>query len=355
MSRSMLHFRQRGVSLIELMITMAITMFLVAAAAYVYLGTRETQRAIERNSSNVEVGSFALELIGRDIMNAGFYPVVMPPLTPNFPNMRRYDAYPPAQGVPVRNTDWIPPATSGLVNPYANGIFGCQGSNFSSTTGTCGSDNDDNADSLVINYFTSDAMDANVGTRRDCNGADVGNDASNAIRKLNQGVPATAEVLTLPPQLPLFGSNRYALVDTKTEIDKQVVTTKSLACQGNGGTGGFQPLVAGIEDLQITYGVFSTEASRAPDRFYTAPQVTALGDVQIGPITMPAWSRVVAVRVCIMARSLGAAPKIADKSSALRTYTDCKGVDTQQLASDNTLRKRYVQVFAVRNRLNQAY
>ncbi len=346
--------RQQGVTLVELMITLAITLFLVTAAAYVYLNTRETQRAVERNSANQETGSFALELLGRDIANAGFYPTVAPPISPNFPKMRRVDGYPPAQGIPVRSTDWTSPSSSD--NAYITGIFGCEGSVFDVATGTCGTPSSTAPDSLVINYFSSDAMNSVVGTRRDCNGADAANDASNAIRKLNDGTPATTLNAALPPQLPLFVSNRYSLGDTTTEIEKQSVTTMSLRCSGNGNTSGYQPILLGVEDLQLTYGVYNNATTRAPDRFYTALEIkNDLATLNINGVALSPWSRVVAVRVCIMTRSVGAAPKIADKSTALRKYINCNNEEKSQSASDTSLRKRFIQIFAVQNNINQSY
>jgi type IV pilus assembly protein PilW len=350
--------RQRGVTLIELMVTIAITLFLVAAAAYVYLNTRETQRAIERSSSNDETGEFALQLIGREIMKAGFYPAtvtrisateIRPKLT-SFPPVRL------AQNA-ATTTDWTPPTTT-PAGVYLSGLFGCDSAKFLPVTGACDTPVSGAADSIVINYFTSDNMgSAQVGDSFDCAGNSVNNDSSNTNR-LN-----TTNTLA-PPLQPLLVSNRFGLNATKTEIDKQVVNTLSLACNGNGAnpkTNTYQPLVAGIEDLQFTYGVFASTADTTrltPDNFYTASYVTNnLGSVTVdtgtGPILLPPWSRVVAVRVCIMTKSMGASPRIGDASGSARTYVDCNGVTVTP--TDANLRKRFVQIFAVRNRLNQVF
>jgi type IV pilus assembly protein PilW len=225
-------------------------------------------------------------------------------------------------------------------------------------------------DSIVINYFTNDTKamqtEAATGQRYDCTGSDVGNDPSNDNRR-NKANPLAA------PLQPLLVSNRYWLNSTNTEIDKQAITTLSLACSGNGQygsvTGGStsnsaQPLLPGIEDMQITYGVFaSTSASndgvRTPDKFYTATEVRALSDQKVdnglGLTPMSPWSRVVAVRVCIMTKSMGSSPKIADKAGTERTYIDCNGATPTQGASDTFLRKRFVQIFPVRNLLGQTF
>ncbi len=356
--------RQRGVTLIELMVTIVITMFLVAAAAYVYLGTRETQRAIDRNGSNTETGTFVLQLMGRDVMKGGYYPANITRLTPDekYPKLTGYLPYNGGQP-----TDWTSPTPQ---IAYIAGIYGCDGARYDPTASLpCGTPSDNEPDSLVVNYFTNDTMNVNAGDRFDCTGADVTNDVSTSNNsRRNIANP------NLSPLQPLFVSNRYALSDAKkTEIDGQEVTTRSLACVGNGsgdnaGSSGvpYQPMVQGIEDMQITYGIFGSTAAtanlgrRTPDKYLTATQVSGLAPITIdlpmlGSTPLNGWSRVVSVRICVLAKSIGGSPKIAATSVAERQYTDCKGVVVTQDAGDKSLRKRFVQEFAVRNRLNQSY
>lgn len=337
--------KQHGLSLVELLVAMALTLVIVSGAIFVYLGTRETQRAQERVTESAETGAFALQLLGREIANAGFYPSTMPPTTA-IRTKRLMDSYPPNDGIV-------------LAAPFLTGIFGCDGAKFDPTTKTCPAAVAGAADSIAINYFTTDALSKSVGQRQDCTGAEVSKDAANTTRKFNVGNPATTENTDLPPQLPLFVSNRYALnTGTTLEVDKQTVTTKSLSCNGSGTTAPsttYTPTLAGIEDMQITYGVYNTEKTRAPDKFYTATQVGALTTVNIEGISKTPWARVVAVRVCLISRTLGGSPKIADKTGALRTYVDCNETTITPPATDRTLYKRYVQTFGVRNQLNQAF
>lgn len=383
MTHTLATHRQRGASLIELLIAVGITMFLVSAAAYVYLLTRESQGVSERTSARDEIGAFALQLLGREIMNAGFYPATMPPpppLAPASPVTQRQvntvSGYPPAASIPTaKPTDWTAPHVN-----YLHAIYGCEGSKFDHVTATCGAVDNTLPDSIVINYFTSESKDeaATMGQRRDCTGADVGNDDKatqfvNRVRKLNSptpipaaGIVALTEDATIAPQQPLFVSNRYGLNATNIVVNvgmkDQGVTTQSLACSGNGSsffgtanTTAYQPILAGIDDMQLTYGVFNTESTRAPDRFYRADQVNALGNIAIAGVTMGPWERVVAVRVCLMTSTLGGSTKIADKTGALRTYLNCADQPITQLATDLSLHKRHVQIFGVRNRLNQGF
>ena len=359
--------QQRGVTLIELMVTIAITLFLITAAAYVYLNTRETQRAIERNSSNTETGEFALQLIGREIMKAGFYPATVTRLsaTEIRPKLTSYPPVKLAQNAATA-TDWTSPA-----NVYLSGLFGCDGAKFQPSTATCPIDASTSTkpapDSIVINYFTNDNMgSAKVGDSYDCTGASIGSYSSGGTYTgdaSNKNRVNAANSLT-PPLQPLLVSNRFGLNTTNASVDQQAITTLSLACNGNGGaqSNTYQPLVAGIEDMQFTYGVFASTADTTrltPDNFYTATQVNALNSVTVdtgtGPILLSPWSRVVAVRVCIMTKSMGASPKIGDASGSQRTYVDCNDATVTPATTDTSLRKRFVQVFAVRNRMNQSF
>lgn len=65
--------RSRGFSLIELMITMAISMLIAAALAILLMKVSETNREQFKVSQQIENGRFATELIGTDLRHAGFY------------------------------------------------------------------------------------------------------------------------------------------------------------------------------------------------------------------------------------------------------------------------------------------
>jgi len=343
---------QRGFTLVELLVSIVITLFVIAAAGYVYLNTRDTQRAIESSSISAETGTFAMQLIGRDVMNAGAYPAIMPPVTPAFPTRRQFDNYPPIVGIPARATDWISPGPA-----YDAPIFGCEGAAFDPIAGTCGTAVAGAPDSLVINYFTSDPADNFAGQRNDCTGADVGDHSSNAKRKLNKGGPPANDTdKGLAPQLPLFGSNRYQLVKSTSVVDGAARNTSSLACAGSGAKDQsvFQPILSGIEDMQLTYGVYDTADTRAPGQYYTATEMKSLTTVTIDGVPLAPWARVVSVRVCLMTKTLTPA-KIGDEAGKERTYVNCEGTTKTQAANDPALYRRHDEVFSLRNRMNQTF
>lgn len=63
---------QSGVGLVELMITLVISLVLLGALAYFYLGSQQTSRANEDISRMQESGRNAMEILGKAIRQAGF-------------------------------------------------------------------------------------------------------------------------------------------------------------------------------------------------------------------------------------------------------------------------------------------
>ena len=363
---------QRGLTIIELLVAMAISLVIVIAAAYTYLASRESQRAIDRNSSSRETGAYVMQMLGREIMNAGFYPATALPIAPDPTQQGMSDTYPPLEADPRAVTDWQNAAAGWPPVAFRTGIYGCDGGKFDVATSTCPVANAALADTLVVNYFTSDTaeMGKSTGRRNDCTGADVapagaGGDPSNAERKKNAGgappaTPHTAALENIPPQLPVFVSNRFTLSDVKVSVDKNDVNTKSLTCSGNGksphGTAdatAYQPIISGLEDIQFSYGVYDTDTSLTPSRYHTATEMNALADVVIGGINLTSWQRVTSVRVCVLSRTIGGNTRIADKTSTPRTYLDCTDTAKNQPAGDTIT--RYVEVFGLRNNLKQLY
>jgi type IV pilus assembly protein PilW len=64
---------QRGFSLIELMISMVISMLIAGALAIVFMKVGETNREQFKASQQIENGRFAVDLMGNDIRHAGYY------------------------------------------------------------------------------------------------------------------------------------------------------------------------------------------------------------------------------------------------------------------------------------------
>lgn len=344
---------QVGLTLIEMMIAMAIGLVIVVAATVIYLSTANSQRALERKSTSMENGSFVLQLLGREIMNAGFYPASFPPLTTDDTQKGMYDTYPPLESSSRKVTDWVnSDATPKWPPPaYETPVYGCDQREFDVRTATCTGGRIQTSDSIVLNSFTSDAL-GDSGSRRDCTGSLVDNDPSNHSRV---GVVKDSNI---PPTLPLFVSNRYSVRNLRNFVDQQDILTNSLVCSGNGANPlntvtAYQPIIAGIREIRFRYGVYADDQSLTPNQFYTASEVNNLKNIKILGQELTGWQRVTSVRVCVLSQSQGGGVRQQDISGSEMTYQDCDDVTQQQPAGEFIT--RFVQIFGVRNGLKQSY
>lgn len=344
---------QAGVTLVELMVTIAINLVLVLAATLLYLNTRSTQRDVNERSAVYETGQFAMALLARDTTSAGFYPAAA---------IER----PPTSGVTVSNvrTTYDAAAESiGLAEPYAHGVFGCAAAGFDGGAGECKSDSDfkPGSDALVLSYFTEDAFSLSAGQRADCTRADVINDKTigkNDVRatyltgESGSGVDSSAsakepEASDLKPSVgplpdaPLLVVNAYHLEKDKLTLDDgRQVDSASLTCWGNGGRAR-QKLVQGVEQFVVKYGLIG-DATRRPTRYVSAADVAGK-KVAIDGEVLSGWQMVTTVRVCMVVRS--------PQSSVLRDAPAVIGCDDQPISrTDGAQVRRFEQVFSVKNR-----
>src|SRR3989344_5224985 len=220
--------RQRGVTLVELMVTIAINLVLVLAATLLYLNTRTTQRDVNARSAVYETGQFALGLLARDITTAGFYPAAA----------IEQPAFGGAATDNVRSTFDAAAEGIGLAPAYAHGVFGCAGAGFDGPSASCKAANDasvtSGSDALVLAYFTEDAFSLSAGQRADCTRTDVIN-----------AYPLEPGTLTLE--------------------DGREVSSSTLTCWGNGSRERVE-LVQGVEQFVVRYGLMNDD-SRRPFRY----------------------------------------------------------------------------------------
>lgn len=63
----------RGFTLVELMVGIALGLLVLAAVSLVFLNVSNSRREIERTGRQIENGRFAMQLIGDDLVNAGYF------------------------------------------------------------------------------------------------------------------------------------------------------------------------------------------------------------------------------------------------------------------------------------------
>ncbi len=342
--RKPLHARQRGVTLVELMVTIVINLVLVLAATLLYLNTRTVQRGVNERAAIFESAQLALDLIGREIGNAAFYPAVSIEAVTS-------SGAPSVGGLSSHDDTAM---AMGLKPAYLHGVFGCSGERFNSLTHVCEAHTSDEpttgSDALVLSYFTNDAMSLGVGQRADCTRANVDKDPKNAGRL---GTDKGTDGLGVAPDAPLLVANRFQLKNETVITDSgATINTSTLVCSGNGKDAAgkastYVELIQGVEQFVVRYGVMNDNSQR-PATFLDADDVTALASVTIDGVPYSGWQRVVAVRVCLLVRALGNNTALRDASGNATAITDC--TNAPLTPPQGAQMRRFEQTFSVKNR-----
>jgi len=327
---------ERGFSLVELMIAVAMGLILTAAIGTLYVANVNSFRKQDDDSRLQETARAALDTLGYHIRLAGFVDVatdqsaiqlLMNPSSSNMQYLAKQDA---------SNHNDMLSLFFGSASQYHSGtnlihaLTGCEGL-FATPTSpampldlpwSCSTTAGPSSITLAyqvkpssvsapgtvrtaISYLDSlGAYNASTGQGGDCGGNDV------------SGASAS-------PSGPLAINNFY--------IDS---TNQRLMCRGNGDPGNPKPIAEGIEDMRILYGVSpATIVTTSPMDSYVGRYVT-------GP-NVTDWSKVLSVRVCL--QFISPAKNIVSTV----TYTDCSGVAQTKIDGRNRQISR--ATFSLRN------
>jgi type IV pilus assembly protein PilW len=327
--------RQSGLSLIELMVAMAVTLLLVVVASSAYLSTRGTYRTTDEQSQLYEEGRFALDILGRSIRQAGYVSMNRPNIK-ELPNTFR-EAYSEASHSQVR------------------AIFGCE-AGFDPATMSCPvSANALAPDAFSVSYVT-DESPANPGMGRDC---------------LGNGGPSVPAIVGGTVAGSYLVTNWYYLKTDTYDIDGATKTISELMCRGSASATP-QPLFRGVVDLQLEYGIqqtslISAKADRitgasaptvnyasAPDttnayasRYVKANNSTDLfraTNLNASPKDDPdGWDNVTSVRLCLVMETVR-----PTNNPVAPTYRDCG--DVERTAPQGYVRRAFRSVIQIRAR-----
>ncbi len=302
---------QRGFSLIELMVGIAVSLVLMAIASSIFVGGVRSSRAQEERSKQNETAQLVLEILGRDIRNAGTFPAMNPGRPGDNQFIVSIEGF-PKTGFPGNVVNAGFPA-------FNSGVYACADAKYDRTTGQCLSAGDNpNSDTLVINYFSDDTFPQTPdsfpgpgsGTRNDC---------------LNQSVDGLTHNQAADANFsPVLVTNIYSLGPTQTYEGAQgTVSTRSFGCLTL--TNPLQqPFFRGVEQLRFRFGLIDATSGQSARRFYTITEMNALPLLLIGDKNRTAWERVVSVEACIQTRSL---ENNARETPSTTTLKDCDGND----------------------------
>lgn len=249
--------RQRGMSVIELMVSMLIGLFLMAGIIQLFIGTKNTYRQVDASARIQENARFALDFLGNGIRMAGY--VDRPDIyLQNLAGMTAFPAQNTAevavQSNAVANLQTV---LTGTATSYFAANQVVSGVNNATLAGAASS-----RDELLVRY-----MGNADGLTTDCRG---------------QGATAANTALVV----------RY-FVDANNNLR----CASSLAVAGAAGAlaaAAGDVLVEGVEDMQVLFGVATTDGR--VERYYDAAALNAL--------TADNRARVVSVKVCLQVNSV---------------------------------------------------
>lgn len=328
--------RQRGLSLIELMVSLTIGLILMVAIISTYIGSSSASRVSEAQSRMDEDGQAALSILAQQLRMAGSNP-----LRATYISAQPYN---PAFSA----------TTTAATGTYI--VRGCDATFDNITTAadiadlTCTGAASHNSIAISYEADSDNTGSTTAGTAFDCVGQTI--PTTTATLVVSNGTSTTTQVVS------------YAVADNRYYIGtSNVITVPSLYCKGKGGA--TQPLVENIEDMKIVYGTALPDATSTLGNYPPAAQVlggstimrTVAGyltatqmenDALLTPLpNSPArWERAVSVRICVLVRS---EQPIANEVESAR-YVKCDGT-LESNPPDLRLRKAYSTTVVMRNRM----
>jgi type IV pilus assembly protein PilW len=307
--------RMRGLTLVELLVSLGIGLVLMLAIVSAYLGASSASSATQAQGRMNEDAQAALSILSQHIRMAHSNPK-QPSYAPGTPRNPAFagDTW-AIRGCDMNFTAGTMAGTTAALECTATGDFPSV------------------ADSLSVAYEADkyNTVKNAAGNATDCVGSELPVVNANVSTWTGGAVAATAVT--------------YRVAESRFYIDTPSgSSTPSLYCKGNGTASTAQPLVENVENMQLTYGV---APSTAVTTLTVAGYLTA---AQVAVLATPAndkdrWEKVATVRICIIVRSEQAAAPTPDSAK----YFDCSAALIDP--GDLRLRRAYSTTVVLRNRI----
>lgn len=291
---------QRGLSLVELMISITIGLLILSAMATLFTNQSRIRSELDKSNRMIDNGRYALEVLSDNLRMAGFYGNYMP------------------GGVPTATPD--PCDLAAITNPATNlNVLRhhVQGYNAAAATSqiaslpafcgftyTAGSLTTlkPGSDILVLRRATSTTPVAAAAAVAATTYLQVSNCTTDTVSY--QVSPGTADFTplhnkdcTTPAGLRPFKVQIY-FVSSDNNVGDGIPTLKRMELDPSTGAFVTTPLVEGIEYMQVEYGL-DTNTDGAADSYIAAP---AAAD----------WPNIMSVRINIIARNIEATTGYTD-------------------------------------------
>jgi type IV pilus assembly protein PilW len=263
--------RQVGLTLIELMVSLALGLLIVVAMVMLFVGSSTARREVESSADVIENGRYAIDVLTRELSQTGFYGSLVVPTGSTAKSCSTdIDEWRGSLAIHVlgwNNADTGPGCFSRKAGTDA--IFIQRASTCS--VGDPGCEAED-ANDAYLQVSECGSQYATVPFRVEAGAA--------GVTKFDlQNKECLATAAKLAPKRKLIRRFFY--------IDNDVLTYRDMTLAGIAGAA--VPLVENIEQFQIEYAIDST-GDGSPDSFSSTPAVAD-------------WPNVIGTRVWVLARS----------------------------------------------------
>lgn len=310
--------RSRGLTLVEVMVALVVGLILSAGAIQIFVSSKQAFRTTDAVSRIQENGRYALQFLAKDIRQAGFWGC--------------------AQNLELNNT-----LNSGggvdFDGPPIEGTEGGSGAPDSLTLRSASQDHRLDLKQAMPRTSAALTVDSknnievgDIMIITDCEAADVfqvtntQDNSASVVHNTGTGTPgnATKEFSRAygPSATAYAARERIYTIDTTPEGEPALVRTVN---------GNRQVLVAGVQDMQLTYGVDTNNDETV--------------NVYVQANNVGNWEDVLAVRMALLVRSRD--DNVVDTS---QTYY-FPGPDNAQAAPDRRLYQAFNATTTIRNRL----
>lgn len=288
---------QRGLTLIELMIALVIGLLIVAAVSVLFLGSSRSRQQIESSAEVNENGRYAMDVLGRELSQTGFYGSLVTPIaaTTAIPSGTMTVA---AAMCTTTIGDWQDSLTYYVLGLGSAGA----GTTSIDANPSCVTTRKDGTDALFIQRASTCAVG-----ETDC----PAESTANAYLQVSEcGSEYSATPIVLAPGgsgATTFNLQTKTCTSATKAPKRQLIrriyfisTANALSYQDITLDGALPPVVLAenIEQMQIEYAFdTSTPPDGTPDVFAAAPNPPP------APAPNTDWTQVVGVRIWLLARS----------------------------------------------------
>ena len=300
--------RQRGRTLIELLVAIALGLLILLGVGTLFLASNQSTRSATNVATTENVGQVALTLIGNSIRRSGYSEII--------------------------GTEYSGLSTNMLYQGPT--LRACRGARFvgDDPNNACGTAVAGAPDSIGIWFQADNALASSQGANDDCVG-------------------------TTPGNTPVTNANYLPRVANIQVVQNSFhVDSNNLRCRGGADT---QPLLTGVEDMKVYFG-FEDFAYANPALLETIPAARSVRDASYinglappSPLFSP-WDYVVSATVCVLVRTeeQGVSAQGANVQYQPCPQNAAQAAGTEAIAAvtatDGRVRRAYTQTFSVRAR-----